>query len=183
MPYEPGVKAISIEDTTPFATERNNKTDSYDTGVISRIVQSALDYGVNPYHALGLAMKESNLGNAGVSRYIGMEANPFHVNETYWPEVMNTPGNISQNFVDYAIKNLIKPGYEKFSNPKQVMEYFHRPNIKKWNSFTDEQAKKAYGYSEMLQGNPQINALVNSKVANMVGRSILGSIGGSLMGR
>lgn len=181
--YKPGVEAIPIKDTSPYNTPRTSKTGSYDSEVISRIVNSALNHGINPYYALGLAMKESNLGNAGSNRFLGMEANPFQVNEIYWPDVMSMPGNVSNNFVNYAMKNLVKPGYERFSNPIEAAQHFHRPNISKWNDFTKGQAEKAVAYSNMLQENPQINALVNSRMgeltANTFFNPLLKMLGGN----
>lgn len=180
--YEPGAEAIYVQDTTPFATERANKTGFYDTDVIQNIIDSALRYNINPYYTLGLAMKESNLGNAGGRGFLGVEANPFHVNEIYWPEVQSMPGNPQDNFIDYAVKNLVKPGYDKYSDTMKQAQHFHRPNVSKWNDFTREQAGKVVGYKNMFPQNEQINALVNSRIKQKKANTLLNSFIQTLIG-
>lgn len=58
-------ESFKYEDTTPFATERANKSGMYSTDFARELTRAALNQGVNPVRALGTYMKETNLGTRG----------------------------------------------------------------------------------------------------------------------
>lgn len=61
---------VYYKDTTPFATERANKSGYYPSSFAQEISRKAIDAGVDPWLALATAMKETNWGTA-THRYAG----------------------------------------------------------------------------------------------------------------
>ena len=69
---------VPYKDTTPAATERNNRSTNIPQPLLERIVTTAQSTGVDPYKALAIAIMETNAGTApGVHSSI----NPLFSNE------------------------------------------------------------------------------------------------------
>ena len=69
---------VPYKDTTPVATERNNRSTNIPQPLLERIVTTAQSTGVDPYKALAIALMETNAGTAPGDYSI---INPMHSNE------------------------------------------------------------------------------------------------------
>lgn len=67
-------------DTRPEATERSNFTQYIPINVMERIVRSALARGFDPYIALGMGMRETNMGTRGERSNESVYDNPLRFN-------------------------------------------------------------------------------------------------------
>ena len=73
-----GAPTVPYKDTTPSATERNNRSTNIPQPLLERIVTTAQATGVDPYKALAIALIETNAGTAPGD---GSIINPMFSNE------------------------------------------------------------------------------------------------------
>jgi hypothetical protein len=165
---------VKFVDTTPFATERNNRSTDASEYVIQDVATLAKYYNIDPYLALGIATVETNLGNPVEGKFRDV-SNPMK--ENGWhneQQVLMLRQNADPHL--RIANDTVNHTADAMSHLSQLRDRYDGDMdkaIRGYNGFgiaklpTGQIANKDYvtkvkEFAKSLKANPRINEIVNS---------------------
>ena len=165
-PSRPAFPVVEFIDKSSWSSPKNNRSGKFSGQVVSNVARAAIARGLDPFHAIGIGLMESNLGNNSDIAKFGRTPE-----EQDAETILNgyEKGSSGDPWVD-SLKRL-SAGFAKYPDRPDIAIQYYNGMGKVKNAYgvkgvIDMKQNPIYGkrvleYADQLRNNPQVVDIVN----------------------